>query len=406
MKKNEPEILSPAGNLEKLRFAVDYGADAVYCALREFGMRAASDNFTPEELAQGIRYAHSHGAKVYLTLNTMPSELKIAELPEVLDGITGSVPDAFIISDPGVMRIVKKRFPDTAIHLSTQASTVNAEGCRFWYENGVKRIVLARELTIDAIRAIRENTPPELELEAFVHGAMCISYSGRCLLSNHFTGRNANEGRCAQPCRWKYYLREEKRPDELITAEQFSEGTYVFSSKDLCMLEHMDDLCFCGLDSLKIEGRMKSAYYAACVTNAYKCALKDHIAGKPFNKALLAEVEGVSHREYHTGFYYDEPAENAVAVTGPGYICDKPFYGYVLSYDETTSLARCFQKNKMFAHSKAELLTPGGTGRVIDIDAIYNEDMEPIDSTPRPKQEFFIKIPGARPGDILRAYDN
>ena len=397
MRKNEPEILSPAGNPEKLRFAVDYGADAVYCALRDFGMRAASDNFTPEELSEGIEYAHSHGAKVYLTLNTMPSELKIGELPELLESISACVPDAFIISDPGVMRIVKERFSGPAIHLSTQASTVNAEGCRFWYENGVKRIVLARELTIDAIRAIRKNTPPELELEAFVHGAMCISYSGRCLLSNHFTGRNANEGRCAQPCRWKYYL---------ITAEQFSEGTYVFSSKDLGMLEHMDDLCSCGLDSFKIEGRMKSAYYAACVTNAYKCALKDHIAGKPFDKALLAEVEGVSHREYYTGFFYDDPAEKPVTVTEPGYICDKPFYCYVTSYDETNSLAKCFQKNKMYSHSKAELLTPGSTGRVIDIDEIYDEDMKPIDSTPRPKQEFFIKIPGARPGDIIRAYDN
>ena len=220
MTKTKPELLSPAGNLEKLRFAVNYGADAVYCALKEFGMRAASDNFTPEELSEGIAYAHSHGAKLYLTLNTMPSELKIRELGTVLDSISDCVPDAFIISDPGVMRTVKRRFPDSVIHLSTQASTVNAEGCRFWYENGVKRIVLARELTLDAIRAISKSIPAELELEAFVHGAMCISYSGRCLLSNHFTGRNSNEGRCAQPCRWKYYIREEKRPDELITAEQ------------------------------------------------------------------------------------------------------------------------------------------------------------------------------------------
>ena len=406
MIKTKPELLSPAGNLEKLRFAVNYGADAVYCALKEFGMRAASDNFTPEELSEGIAYAHSHGAKLYLTLNTMPSELKIRELGAVLDSISDCVPDAFIISDPGVMRTVKRHFPDAVIHLSTQASTVNAEGCRFWYENGVKRIVLARELTLDAIRAISDSIPKGLELEAFVHGAMCISYSGRCLLSNHFTGRNSNEGRCAQPCRWKYYIREEKRPDELITAEQFSEGTYIFSGKDMCMIEHIGDLCRSGLASLKIEGRMKSSYYTACVTNAYRCAIDDFICGKPFRKELLSEVESVSHREYYTGFYYDEPADNAVTVTKPGYICDTPFYCYVISYDNSTSLARCFQKNKLFAHTRAVLLTPGETGRIIDIGDIYDENMQLIESTPHPKQEFYIKVPGAKPGDIIRAYDN
>jgi len=406
MIRTKPELLSPAGNLEKLKFAVDYGADAVYCALKEYGMRAASDNFTPDELREALAYCRKRGRKLYLALNTMPSELKIRSLPALLESIADCVPDAFIVSDPGVMSVLRSVFPGAVIHLSTQASTVNAEGCRFWCNNGVKRIVLARELTLKDIKAIRALAPKELELEAFVHGAMCISYSGRCLLSNHFTGRNANEGMCAQPCRWKYYLREEKRPDEVITAEQYSEGTYVFSSKDLCMLEHIGDLCDSGLDSFKIEGRMKSAYYAACVTNAYRCAIDCYFDGKPFDNALMREVEGVSHREYYTGFYYDDPSENPVTVSAPGYICEKPFYCTVSEYDSEMSLALCAQKNKMYSFSKAELLSPGKTGRVIEIGQIFDENMEPIESTPHPKQKFFIKIEGAKPGDIIRAYDN
>lgn len=397
-----PEILSPAGNPEKLKFAVRYGADAVYCALKEFGMRAFTDNFTPEEFAEGVKFARERGVKVYLTLNTMPPESKISELPCLLDSIKGTLPDAFIISDPGVMETVRQAFPRVPIHLSTQASAVNAAGCNFWYKNGVKRIVLARELTLADIKKIRLNTPPELELEVFVHGAMCISYSGRCLLSKHFTDRNANEGRCSQPCRWKYYFKEEKRPDEILTAEEFSEGTYIFSSKDTCMIEHLDDLTEAGIDSLKIEGRMKSAYYTACVTNAYKMALRDLTAGLPFNKAYRDEVEGVSHREYHTGFFYDNVTENPNTVSMGGYICEKPFYCDVLNYDEKTGLARCFQRNKMFAGCVAEHLSPGKTGKEIVIDKIYDLDMKEIESTPRPKMEFYIRHPGAKPGDIIR----
>lgn len=396
------EILSPAGNPEKLRFAVNYGADAVYCALKEFGMRAFSDNFSPEELKEGIEYAHTRGVKVYLTLNTMPAESKITELPDVLESIKDALPDAFIISDPGVMEVVKSTYPQVDIHLSTQASTVNAAGCNFWYKNGVKRIVLARELTLKDIKLIRQNVPDDLELEAFVHGAMCISYSGRCLLSNHFTGRNANEGRCAQPCRWKYYIKEEKRPDEILSAEGYSEGTYIFSSKDTCMIEHIGDLVEAGINSFKIEGRMKSAYYTACVTNAYKMALKDYNNGLPFNKAYLDEVEGVSHREYHTGFFYENPSDNPNTVTQPGYLCEKPFYCDVLSYDEKTCLARCYQRNKMIKGTTAQLLTPGKTGKDIIIEKIYDLEMNEIDSTPHPKMEFYIHLPGAKPGDIIR----
>lgn len=402
MKTERPEILSPAGNPEKLRFAVDYGADAVYCALKKFGMRASSDNFDPDEFADGVRYAHSKGAKVYLTLNTMPPDSRLKELPAVLDSISSSLPDAFIVSDPGVMTVLRENVKDAVIHLSTQASTVNSEGCKFWYRNGVSRIVLARELSLADIRDIRKNIPDELELEAFVHGAMCISYSGRCLLSNYFTGRNANEGRCAQPCRWHYFFTEEKRPGDHLSTEQHDEGTYIFSSRDTCMIEHIDDLAECGISSFKIEGRMKSAYYTACVTNAYKKALNDYYASKPFDTSLLDEVEGVSHREYHTGFYYDNLCDTPNTVKEPGYLCEKPFYCYVMDYDEKTKTAKCFQKNKMFAHSDYQLLSPGTCGRDIRIEEIYDEEMQEIDSTPHPKSVFYIKLEGAKPGDIIR----
>ncbi len=402
MKTERPEILSPAGSPEKLRFAVDYGADAVYCALKKFGMRASSDNFDPDEFASAVKYAHSKGVKVYLTLNTMPPDSRLRELPEVLDSISSSLPDAFIVSDPGVMTVLRENVKDAVIHLSTQASTVNSEGCRFWYRNGVSRIVLARELSLGDIRDIRKNIPDELELEAFVHGAMCISYSGRCLLSNYFTGRNANEGRCAQPCRWHYFFSEEKRPGEYLSTEEHGEGTYIFSSRDTCMIEHISDLVECGISSFKIEGRMKSAYYTACVTNAYKKALNDHFAGRPFDTSLLNEVEGVSHREYHTGFYYGNICDSPNTVKEPGYLCEKPFYCYVTDYDEKTGLAKCFQKNKMFAHGDYQLLTPGECGRDIRVEEIYDEEMQETDSTPHPKSVFYLKIDGARPGDIIR----
>ena len=312
----KPEILSPAGNLEKLIYAVNYGADAVYCALDRFGMRSAADNFTPDELKEGIAYAHAHNAKLYLTLNTMPKDAELAVLPEYLRIAEELKPDAYIVSDPGVLEYLKEYIPDAVIHLSTQANTLNAAACRFWHKNGVQRIVLARELSLSDIKRIRANTPPELELECFVHGAMCVSYSGRCLLSNYYVNRNANNGACAQPCRWKYYLYEEKRTADVIEAEQYPEGTYVFSSKDLCMIEHIPELIDAGIDSFKIEGRVKSAYYTAVITNAYKMALEDYLKdleGYVFNPKYLDEVESVSHREYSTGYLFSTPSENAIA---------------------------------------------------------------------------------------------
>jgi putative protease len=400
--RKKPEILSPAGNPEKFRFAIDYGADAVYCALERFGMRRAADNFTKETLASAIDYAHARGRKVYLTVNVMPHEGEFDQLPRFIAEADELKPDAYIVSDPGVMDCIKANAKNPELHLSTQASTVNAAACRFWHRQGVKRIVLARELSLAEIKSIRKSIPEDLELEAFVHGAMCVSYSGRCLLSNYFAGRDANGGACAQPCRWKYYVHEEKRPEDVISAEQDEYGTYLFSSKDLCMVEHIGALAEAGLDSLKIEGRVKSAYYTAAVTNAYRMALDDYYAGKPFNPAYRAEVESVSHREYATGYFYGNPHENANIVGNNIYLKDRAFLAVVKDYDEKTGLALCEQFNKMQVGDKANLLSPGTTGRDITVEALFDKNGQPISDTKHPRMEFYLKIENAKAGDLIR----
>ncbi len=397
-----PELLSPAGNPEKLRFAINYGADAVYCALKEFGMRAAADNFTLEELDEALDFVHSKGKKLYLTLNTLPSERETSRLEELVKELRNVSPDAFIVADIGVMEIIKKHIPDAVIHLSTQASTVNSFGCRFWHNYGVKRIVLARELTLEDVKALRQNIPDELELEAFIHGAMCVAYSGRCLLSSYFTGRSGNNGRCTQPCRWEYFLHEKKRPDDVISVEQDENGSYLFSSRDMCMLEHLPDLLDAGVDSLKIEGRMKSAYYTACVTNAYKMAICDIKNGVPLSDRYMAELNGVSHREYCTGFWYASPHEQANIVSKNEYLCEKAFLATVTDYDPKTGLAKCFQRNKMLKNSDAQLLSPGKLGRTIHVTELFDSEMNPIESTPHPCMEFYMRVDNALPGDIIR----
>ncbi len=397
-----PEILSPAGNPEKLHFAINYGADAVYCALKEFGMRAAADNFTLEELDEALKFVHSRGKKLYLTLNTMPTDLELSRLDEVVRELASVTPDAFIVADLGVMEIIKKHIPNAVIHLSTQASTVNSLGCNFWYNYGVKRIVLARELTLEAVKALRQNVPSDLELEAFVHGAMCVAYSGRCILSSYFTGRSGNNGRCTQPCRWNYFVHEEKRPDDVISVEEDKYGTYLFSGKDMCMIDHIPDLLDAGIDSFKIEGRMKSAYYTACVTNAYKIALSDIKDGKKVRDGVANELNGVSHRQYCTGFWYNSPHEVANIVDKNEYLCEKAFLATVTEYDPETKLAKCFQRNKMTKGSEIELLSPGKLGRAVLADELFDTDMNPIDATPHPCMEFYIRLQNASAGDILR----
>ena len=407
-----PELLAPAGNFEKMQAAILYGADAVYLAGPRFGMRAAADNFAVEELGIAIAYAHERGVRVYLTVNVMPHEGEYAALRAYFTELKSTKPDALIVADLGVLSLAKEILPDVDIHISTQANAVSAAACRAYHALGASRIVLARELTLAEILEIRRNTPRELELEAFIHGSMCISYSGRCLLSNFFTGRDANRGMCTQPCRWNYTLTErhfeiteEKRKDQPIPVEQINGETFFLSSRDTCMIEHIPALMESGISSFKIEGRMKSAYYAAVVTNTYRMAMNAYSAGNySFNSDWKRELEGVSHRAYHTGFYFDDPTETANTTDFNGYIKENAYLATVVSYDEETGLACMFQKNKFTVGARVDLLTPGKVGVPMTVEALYGEDMQLIEAVPHPQMRFYMKMPFAvRAGDILRA---
>ena len=305
----KPELLAPAGDMERLRMAVLYGADAVYLAGTSFGMRSFAGNFSPEELPEAVAFAHAHGVRVHVTVNTMPRGNELPALPAHLRLLNDSGVDALILADLGVFRMAQREAPNCELHISTQVSIANAACAAAWHELGAKRVVLARELSLEEIRVIRRDTPPELELETFAHGAMCVSYSGRCLLSNYMTGRDSNRGACAQPCRYQYALMEEKRPGEYFPIEEDEKGSYILNSRDMCMIDHLDDLLDVGLSSLKIEGRAKSAYYAAIVTGAYRHCLDDAAAGRPIDPVWRDEVEHVSHRPYATGFYYGYPGQ-------------------------------------------------------------------------------------------------
>lgn len=404
LNRSLPELLSPAGTFEKLPFALRFGADAVYLSGKEFGMRSAAGNFTEEELLSAFHLVHDAGKKAYLTLNTMPRDDELTRLSAYLERLSMDPPDAAIISDPGVLSLCRQLIPNVPIHISTQASTVNAQSCLVWYELGAKRIVLARELSLSDIATIREKTPSELELEVFVHGSMCVSYSGRCLLSNYFTGRDANRGACTQPCRWSYHFTEDSRPNEPLTAEIHPEGTFVFGSKDLCMIDHVKDLYECGVDSLKIEGRMKSAYYCAAVTNVYRMVL-DALAGKrkmPERETLWRELMSVSHRAYDTGFFYDKNMLDPCLVDDNGYEAENSFLAVVLKPAGKGSYL-CEQRNKFSPDDKIEVLTPGKTGREIRVTGMFTEDGEEIRSCPHPKMKFLIRADAAlEQGDLLR----
>ncbi len=405
------ELLAPAGNYEKLEAAVLYGADAVYLAGTAFGMRAAADNFTPEEMKRGIAFAHGHGVKVYVTVNVMPRESDYPALSQYLEELGKIGPDALIVADVGVLALARQILPQMELHISTQANTVSSATCRAWQALGAKRVVLARELTLEEIRQIRKNTPDDLELECFIHGSMCISYSGRCLLSNFLVERDANRGGCAQPCRWNYTarpvsweIREEKRPDIPLELSEEGGETFVMSSKDLCMIEHVPELLESGISSFKIEGRMKSAYYTAVVTNAYRMAMDAAMAGNLTpDPAWMGEVESVSHREYATGYFFADSHTDARTVTQPGYLREKAYLATVLSYDMTTGEALCVQRNKYTLGEGAQLLTPGKVGQKVAITALYDETHGSIPATPHPGMRFYaqLSIP-AKAGDILR----
>lgn len=402
------ELLSPAGNFEKMKAAFLYGADAVYLAYERFGMRAAADNFTLEELKEALLYAHSRGKKVYLTLNTLPHENEYPELSrfiKILSEMDDKI-DAAIVADAGVFALIKRVFPSLEIHISTQAGIVSSADCLFWYNLGAKRAVLARELSLEEIKEIKKNIPEDMELEVFVHGSMCISFSGRCLLSNNLVSRDANRGMCAQPCRWNYTIREEKRQDTAFPIEEEKEGTYIMSSKDMCMVEYMSDLIRAGITSFKIEGRMKSAYYAAVVTNAYRAAIDGYMKdgdGFILDKRWTGELESVSHREYCTGYFFDDPMKNAQTCTMPGYMREKAYLAVAIEDDKEKGLSLFIQRNKLCVGDKAELISPGKFGRAFEISEMYDENMNVIESAPHPFMKFYIKVPfEVREGDILR----
>ncbi len=391
----KPELLAPAGSLEKLKTAIIYGADAVYIGGEEFSLRAAADNFTVEEIAEGAAFAHEHGAKVYLTANIIPHNADINGYGDFLREVKDTGIDAVILSDLGVFAITREIAPELDIHVSTQANNVNWKSAETWYNMGAKRVILAREMSLAEIKEIREKTPAELELEAFVHGAMCISYSGRCLLSNYMAGRDGNRGECAHPCRWKYFLMEEQRPGEYMPVFENERGTFIYNSKDLCMLEHIDKLVDSGLTSFKIEGRVKSEFYVATVVKAYRQAIDNFFNSSPedyvFDKKLLDEVKKVSHRDYTTGFYFGRPGGTEQHYESSSYIRNYDMVGVVTGYDKSKKMARVIQKNRFFKGTVVEFLRPYGDFCTQTIEYMTDEDGNEIEVANHPQSVVYIK---------------
>lgn len=396
------EILSPAGNPDKLRAAVKYGADAVYLSGQSYGLRAFSDNFNEDEMRDGIRYAHDHGVKCYVTLNVMPTEEDLNGLEHAVRFVgLESGADAVLVSDPGVFTMVRTLCPDLEIHISTQASVTNSAACRFWASQGAKRIVLAREVTLDQIRKIRAAIPSDVELECFVHGAMCVSYSGRCLLSNYFSGRRSNGGACAQPCRWGYYVVEEKRPGELLPIEEDRRGTYIFGSRDICMIDHIPELVDAGINSFKIEGRIKGAYYAAAVTKVYREAV-DLFCSDPGNYKVDPRwkeiLDKVVHRDYDTGFFFDNPCDDAKIDPDKSY--NKPAFvvGVTEGFDKDSGLIKVTQKNKLYKGDTLNVLMPEGYIQPVTVSELYDAKMQPVDNCPHPEMTFYMKAVSSTDG--------
>ena len=392
---NRVELLAPAGDLEKLKIAVEYGADAVYFGGEMFSLRAGAGNLTTEEIREGTEYAHSRGVRCHLALNVYAHNEDILPLREYIKEIMDIPVDAYIVSDPAVMQILKEEIPGAEIHLSTQANMTNYVTANYWREQGVKRLVLARELTLDEIKEIREKLPEDTELEAFVHGAMCISYSGRCLLSNFMTGRDANRGECAHPCRYKYRLEEEKRPGEYWPVDEDDRGTYIFNSKDLCMLEHLPELIEAGISSFKIEGRMKSIFYIAHVIKAYRTAIDAYCSdpeGYKYDPEWAREMCKASHRDFTTGFYFRKPTAEDQEYLTSSYIRDYSFTGLVKSYDPETKIAVVEQRNKMDIGDTIEVFGPKGEVFTQKLEYMTDEEGNPVDSAPHPQQILNIKM--------------
>ena len=398
-----PELLSPAGDLTRLIAAVDYGADAVYLAGEEFGMRTAASNFGEQDLASGIKYAHENGVKVHVTCNTIPHNAEMPRLPAFLEMINDLGADAIIAADLGTMRLAQKYAPNCDLHISVQSGICNYETARAFYDLGAKRVVLARELSLDEIAEIRAKTPKELQIEAFAHGAMCVSFSARCLLSSYMTGRDANRGDCAQSCRWSYSLMEEKRPGQYFDITETDKGTYILNANDMCMAENLDKMTAAGVDSIKLEGRAKSHYYVAVVTNAYRGAL-DSLAKNPLDWKcppwVMEELNKMSHRTYSTGFYLGFP-ENSQTYESAGYVRDYSVAAIVDGYEDGCIVATL--KNKFLKGQELDCLEPKSSPVIITANELFDGKGNPIDSAPHPMMK--IKIPFERPlkkGSLLR----
>lgn len=402
-----PELLIPASSLEVLKIAVIYGADAVYIGGEAFGLRAKAKKFSMEEMREGIRFAHEHEVKVYVTANILAhnDDLEgVREYFKELDSFAKEEkPDALIIADPGVFMIAKEVCPDIERHISTQANNTNYETYRFWYGLGAKRVVSARELSLNEIKELRANIPDDLEIETFIHGAMCISYSGRCLLSNYFTGRDANQGACTHPCRWKYSIVEETRPNEYMPVYENERGTYIFNSKDLCMIEHIPELMESGIDSFKIEGRMKTALYVATVARTYRKAIDDYkVSPELYKKNLpwyLDQISNCTYRQFTTGFFFGKPSDEAQIYDNNTYLKEYTYLGIVGEQNEE-GLYRIEQRNKFSVGEEIEIMKPDGENLTVTVKRIVDEDGADMESAPHPKQVLYIDL-----GHPLEKYD-
>ncbi|MBQ1172381.1 MAG: U32 family peptidase [Lachnospiraceae bacterium] len=391
----KPELLIPASSLEVLKTAVIFGADAVYIGGEAFGLRAKAKNFTPDEMREGIKFAHEHGVKVHVTANILAHNYDLEGAANYFRELAEIKPDAIIVADPGMVMLAKANCPDIEIHISTQANNTNYMTFRFWYDQGIRRVVCARELSLVEIRQIRENIPDDMEIECFIHGAMCISYSGRCLLSNYFTGRDANHGACTHPCRWKYAVVEESRPGEYLPVYENERGTYIFNSKDLCMIEHIPEMIDAGIDSFKIEGRMKTALYVATVARTYRKAIDAAVQGKETFEEILPwakeEISKCTYRQFTTGFYFGKPDENTQIYDSNTYINEYIYLGIINRAEQNVVYIE--QRNKFCVGETIEIMKPDGSNVETKVVSIINEETgEKMESAPHPQQKLRVEL--------------
>ena len=404
--ERKPELLIPASSLEVLKTAVVFGADAVYIGGEAFGLRAKAKNFSMEDMKEGITFAHAHGVKVYVTANILAHNRDLEGVRAYFEELKEIKPDALIIADPGVFMLAKEICPEIERHISTQANNTNYLTYQFWYQQGAKRVVSARELSMEELRELRAHIPDDLEIETFVHGAMCISYSGRCLLSNYFTGRDANQGACTHPCRWKYAVMEESRPGEYLPVYENERGTYIFNSKDLCMIEHIPELLESGIDSFKIEGRMKTALYVATVARTYRKAIDDCLQSRELYEKNLPwykeQIAACTYREFTTGFFYGKPDESSQIYDNNTYQKGYTYLGIVGDVDAENYI-HLEQRNKFSVGEMIEIMKPDGENLAVRVEAILNEEGEAMESAPHPQQKLRVRLSGkADACDILR----